>query len=155
MFKKSMIFSPIPGHKHTTKNYHLTLLKKTKDQPFCLRLLFSYKFLQVSFSFSSSSTTSLPLQLKQQFLFLRSTMPSSSRHYSRVVFSLSPWALTLASSPTLAASSCLPLTLQCLPMSSSTHLPAWPCSPPPSHLLRSQWRACPSRILQVHLLENL
>ena len=79
----------------------------------------------------------------------RSTPPSSSRHYNRVASSLNPWASTLASSPTLAASSCQPTTPRYQPMSSSTHLPAWPCSPPPSHLLRSQWPASLSRTPQV------
>lgn len=79
----------------------------------------------------------------------RSTLPSSSRLYNKAASSLNPWALTLASSPTPAAILCPPLTRQCPPMSSSTHWPAWPCSPPPSHLLRSQWLVSLSRMPQV------
>lgn len=81
----------------------------------------------------------------------RSTTPSSSRPYNKAASCHNPWASTLASSHTLAASSCLLLTPQCLPMSSSTHWPAWPCSLPPSHPLKSRCPASLSRMLQVRV----
>lgn len=83
------------------------------------------------------------------FFFSRLTLPSSSRLYNKAASSLNPWASTPASSPTLAASSCPPLTPRCPPTSSSTRSPAWPCSPLPSRPLRSQWPASLSRMPQV------
>lgn len=78
--------------------------------------------------------------------------PSCSRLCSKADSSRSPWAWTQAWSPTQAASSCLRLTPQCLPTSSSTHWPAWLCSLPLSHPHRSQWLGFLSRMLTVCIM---